>query len=61
VRADIVHARLKLVVVEGVNHALFLNTASDADLYPACRLLTLDHLRDLTRRVEELAGELEKV
>lgn len=61
VRGDIVHARMKLVVVEGVNHAQFVNAATDASLYPPCRLLTLDHLRDLTRRVEELAGELEKV
>jgi hypothetical protein len=61
VRADIVHARMKLVVAEGVNYAQFANAAMAMIPYAPCRLLTLDHLRDLTRRVEELAGEFEKI
>ena len=58
VRADIVHSRLVLVEIEGVKHAQFLNAVESAQPFPTVRLLTFDQMRDLTRRVDELAGKL---
>lgn len=59
VRADIVHSPLNLVSVDSVAHARFVNAAVACTQYPLCRLFSFDQLRELTRRIEELAKELE--
>lgn len=58
VRADIVHARLDIVNVDGVACARFRNVRNAADPYAPVRLITLADLRALTRRVAQIAEDL---
>jgi hypothetical protein len=59
VRADIVHAPMVLVVIDGVAHARLINAVAACSPYPSCRLLSFDQFRELTRRLEEIAEQFE--
>ena len=58
VRADVVHARMKLVTIEGVNFACFVNAREQAAACPAARLVSFENFRAITRRVAKIAEDL---
>lgn len=55
IRADVIHAPLRVIELEGNNVACFVNTRNHGEKWPAARLVTFDNFRALTRRVAELA------
>lgn len=58
VRADVVHGRLELVLIDGANHVRFTNAVEAAKPFPVTRLLTFEQLRRLTTQAEGLARKL---
>ncbi|WP_374413063.1 hypothetical protein [Novosphingobium colocasiae] len=58
-RADMAHSRMQIIDLDGVKHARFVNSAATVLPFPPCRLLSFDQMRELTRRVEDIAGQLE--
>jgi hypothetical protein len=58
IRNDIVHARLRLENIGGVEKACFINARECTNGTQTARLFSLDSLRDVTRKASKLAEEL---
>ncbi|PEQ11223.1 hypothetical protein B2G71_18215 [Novosphingobium sp. PC22D] len=61
VRADIVHARMEIVTIDGDVHARFANAAVLWHPYPTFRLLNYRQFGELTATVEAIAAKLRDV
>jgi hypothetical protein len=58
VRNDLVHARLRLECIDGVEKACFINARECTNGTQVARLFSLESLRAVTRKASELANEL---
>jgi len=60
-RADIVHSHMKLAKVDGIVTGVFVNSQCSDEAHPPCRLMTANDLRQFTRNLSKLAGELDNL
>ena len=61
VRADIVHSRMKIHLIDGSPVGIFVNSHDANEKFPQNRLLTLAEMRCLVNSVQELTESLSKL
>ena len=58
VRADIVHSRMQVRLMDNTAYALFVNAQNRHESYPSCRILNLADLETITRKLSEYLMDL---
>ena len=58
IRADIVHSRMRICVIDGFPAAIFVNSQNKSEAFPPRRILTADELGTMCSKILHIVAEL---